>query len=123
MYMPERPVIHLGQVQIIQRTRSVRVMIRVAVDVCVHQANRKRVGIDLAESSRQIVVNIARRIADSIHDRAFWVILKHWYGLEASAKTRTAWRVNQPRLPSVKRIVIAVADKRTYASIAQLLQP
>ena len=97
-------------------------MVRIALHVGVHQADGERVGIYRAESWHQIVIYVARRVADSVHYCASGLVLEHRHGLEILAEARTAWRIVEPRLPAVERIMVAVTDERAYPGIVEPFQ-
>ena len=94
----------------------------IATYIGVHQTDRERFGMAFAETQRQVVVDVSCRIADAVNDRAFGIILENRHGFRLLAEAGTARRIVQPRLPTVERIVVAVADERTYAGLVQPLQ-
>ena len=123
MHVSERPVVYARPFKIVQRAWGVEGVIRVAADVGVHESYGERAGIDRADAEGQVVVDVARRVADAVHDGAFGLGLEHGHGLEHRAEAGTAWRIVQPRLPAVQRIVVAMADERADARLVQPVQP
>ena len=97
-------------------------MIRVVPDVGVHQANGKRLKHDHTQTSCQILSNVARRVADSVHDCTSGLVLEHRHGREILAEARTARRIVQRCLPAVERIVVAMTDERAYPGIVEPFQ-
>ena len=122
MHVSERPVVYPRPFKIFERAGRVVHMGSIATDIGVHQTDRERFGISFAETQRQVVVDVLCRIAYAVNDRAIGIVLEYLHAFSLRIKARTAWRVVQPRLPAVERIVVAVADEGPYTGIVQPFQ-
>ena len=87
------------------------------------ESDRERITVNIVEPGNQAFSNLTGWIADTVNNRTRWIIVEHWHSIELRAKTSTVWWIYEPRFPTVKRIMIAVADKRAYARLVQLLNP
>ena len=84
-----------------------------------HQADRKHFGIAAAETLREVVVDVSFGIAYAVNNRAMGIVFKYRHGLCLLEEAHRSCRVVQTCLPTVERIVVAVADERTYPSIVE----
>ena len=111
----QRPVVHARLPQVVDAARRVRRMAAIAANVGMQQPNGERTALHLAESERKVARDIARGVADSVHDCAVWLVREYRHALPLPAEAVAALGVSQPCLPAVKRVMVAVADERADA--------
>jgi hypothetical protein len=86
------------------------------------QANVERPWINGGKSGNQVLPNLPLRVADSVDDSAIRIIQEDRDPFHFSAKTvASLWEIKLG-LPSIKRVVVTVADERSYAGLAEPVQ-
>ncbi len=115
VHMPERPVVHPRGREIVERAGCVQLVLRVAVHIRMQQTDREAVTGDALKPAGQVSPLIARRVAHPVDRPTLRVFRVDRYRLDFRAEAYATGGERNSRLPTVQRVVVAVADKRSDA--------
>ncbi|OPZ46025.1 MAG: hypothetical protein BWY94_00939 [Actinobacteria bacterium ADurb.BinA094] len=116
----ERPVVHAGGGQVAERAGRVGGVLGGGAHIGVQQADVKTGTARAREAEREVLPNLAPRVADAVHDRDLHAVELDGDRLDPlRAEDRDAGRPPGDRRPAVQRIVVAVDDEGADAGLVQ----